>query len=149
MKVVAIFAFLFVAAVVGDRQFERINKAMTYPEAKKFCESQGRDYSLYLPRNDEENKALYAQMKKDNVIDAWIGLEVAGNESREFVDEKGFLVDPKYWGPGEPNNNGGHENCGEMRVLDKNTPLSNWNDTPCDNVYPFYCGKVEIESDEN
>lgn len=140
MKIVAFFAIFLVGAVYGDEQLEYINSARTYQEAVQFCEEKGRE--LYLPRNAEENKQLFEKMKHDHVRRAWIGLHVTPG-TRNFVDKDSVTAAPTFWGPNEPNNNGGKENCGEMRVLDKNTDVKNWNDRPCDSLNPFYCGVVK------
>uniref|UniRef100_A0A4W6EV23 C-type lectin domain-containing protein n=1 Tax=Lates calcarifer TaxID=8187 RepID=A0A4W6EV23_LATCA len=48
----------------------------------------------------------------------------------------GSNFDYQIWGPGEPNNHGGAENCIEM-----NWAVEYWNDIPCFYGKPFVCAK--------
>uniref|UniRef100_A0A8C9ZFB4 C-type lectin domain-containing protein n=1 Tax=Sander lucioperca TaxID=283035 RepID=A0A8C9ZFB4_SANLU len=47
----------------------------------------------------------------------------------------GSTFNYKHWGAGEPSNGGGVENCLEMNYND------NWNDAPCNLIFPFLCSK--------
>ena len=94
---------------------------------------------------------LYKQMRDYRKLRAWIGLsrrfdvndsdiktfrwEGEGNQNKPVAD---------HWGPNEPNNFRNHkERCVEVRVLDKNTDLKNWNDAPCDRFNWFYCQELD------
>ena len=49
----------------------------------------------------------------------------------------GTPVQKTYWGFGEPNDHGGHEDC-----VETNWGMSgNWNDRKCDVLRPFLCQK--------
>ena len=41
------------------------------------------------------------------------------------------------WGPGEPDDNGGAEDCGAIR-------WTGWNDAPCDKLNFWICEKVAV-----
>ncbi|XP_078510961.1 CD209 antigen-like protein C isoform X2 [Lissotriton helveticus] len=57
----------------------------------------------------------------------WIGLSKAQNGS--WIWEDGTLLGDSFWQYGEPNNNGGMENCVEFFTVFYNS--SGWNDSQC------------------
>ena len=71
-------------------------------------------------------------MEQETVTEgkAWIGLKKNTDDSKWYwVD--GTPLEGQYinWGPGEPNNAGGHEDCGHFFNLP-----GKWNDAPCEFV---------------
>ena len=106
---------------------------------------------LHVPRREICVQYLYKQMRDYRKLRAWIGLsrrfdvndsdiktfrwEGEGNQNKSVAD---------HWGPNEPNNFRNHkERCVEVRVLEKNTDLKNWNDAPCDRFNWFYCQELD------
>ena len=71
----------------------------------------------------------------------WIGFNNLKTKAAfEWVD--GSDVSFKYWAPGEPNNEGGPENCAELYVKPspefKNITYK-WNDFKCDRLNNYVC----------
>lgn len=66
--------------------------------------------------------------------DWWIGLSDATSEGA-FAWLDGSPVTYTNWEPGEPNDHGSGEDCGEMKVSDNGI----WNDVPCGESKPFMC----------
>ena len=51
-----------------------------------------------------------------------------------MTSKKPISASVANWGPGEPNNNGGDENC-----LEINHGGRNWNDRACSSVQKYIC----------
>ena len=69
---------------------------------------------------------------------SWIGL--IRHQDKLFYTIFGSKPSYTNWGPGEPNNAGGSENCGHL-VNDH----GQWNDIPCGRLFPFICQKQKCK----
>ncbi|XP_047502399.1 macrophage mannose receptor 1-like [Penaeus chinensis] len=65
--------------------------------------------------------------------DGWIGLNDRSTEDDWVWSDKSKVLITN-WNDGEPNGNGGNENCGELR-----TDTGKWNDLPCNLARVFAC----------
>jgi hypothetical protein len=65
----------------------------------------------------------------------WMGLDDLTQKSR-WQWQDGTPVDYLNWGPGEPNDAGGIEDCAELNRYGVD---GGWNDEPCDGALPFVC----------
>merc|ERR1712071_512065 len=101
--------------------------------AKARCRSYGG--FLAQPDNYWKNDQLKQQLRwRSPGQDVWFGLNKMGNA---WCHIDGSFVNYKDWGPGEPNNLGGIENCGHFTAR----PYFNfrWNDETCFSRKYFVC----------
>ncbi len=71
----------------------------------------------------------------------YIGLNDIENEGNFVWTDGSFNADYRDWGPGQPSNAGGNEDC-SMWVHDSvDVTWKPWNDFPCDSAthYPYIC----------
>jgi len=112
-----------------------VNSAATWPIAREMCVSMGLD--LLKITTFAENDLALSLMLAHNTQEGnvWIGLN-------DFQSEGTFLwadsTNPSYvnWNMGEPNNDGGSEDCGELK---RDSPPGAWNDNRCDMMNAFLC----------
>ncbi|MGH7436122.1 MAG: C-type lectin domain-containing protein [Polyangiaceae bacterium] len=118
---------------------------IVYSAARDTC----RSYGMRLVRitSGIEHSYLRLRTKQDAYAKFHIGASDALMEGRWLWDDGtqfwmgtatpvGMAVNGKFafWYPGEPNNQGGNENCGECQSL------QGWNDSVCDfQAKPFIC----------
>jgi hypothetical protein len=97
--------------VVGDTTF-------SWQDARSFCQAWGGD--LVQIDSAEENEQL-----AERIVDsAWIGANDIGEEGT-FLWAGGDALEYAAWGPGQPNNLDGLEDCAELRTL------QDWIDVSC------------------
>lgn len=99
--------------VVYNESCHYTNKELHYSwnNSRKFCQSLGAD--LVVIKSLDENKFLLDELLKDNGRDTgWIGLRRT-NDTFYWLDGR-VQRKSSGWGPGEPNNLGGDEKCGEL-----------------------------------
>ncbi|XP_043569188.1 lectin-like [Chiloscyllium plagiosum] len=70
---------------------------------------------------------------QNNYVPAWIGLSDIHKEGT-FLWSDGSASDFMFWAKGEPNDNGGREEC--VQILFKKT---HWNDLSCNSKLCFLC----------
>ncbi|XP_065146134.1 uncharacterized protein [Paramisgurnus dabryanus] len=89
-------------------------------DAQRFCRQHHTD--LTSVRNQTENQQIQKIMKDKNISEVWIGLF---SDSWEWSDESnsGF----RNWGSGQPDNNGGSEDCTNVRTYTN----GQWYDLDC------------------
>lgn len=89
---------------------------------------------MAIPTNKEEDIAILKVAKQRKLHFPWIGL--VRRYDKVFFTVYGLK--PKYtnWAPGEPNDVGKKENCGQYRLLHGKLK---WNDEPCSRKYDFIC----------
>ncbi|XP_012969581.1 C-type lectin domain family 4 member K [Mesocricetus auratus] len=112
----------------------------TWYSAEQTCIS--RDAHLTSVTSESEQEFLY---KSADGFPFWIGLTKAGTEGDWYwVDGTSFnkKQSERFWIPGEPNNIGNNEHCGNVRV----SSLQSWNDLSCDNKFPFICKRPYIQT---
>ncbi|XP_073726273.1 C-type mannose receptor 2-like [Misgurnus anguillicaudatus] len=104
------------------------DSSVSWRDAQIFCRQYYTD--LISVRNQTENQQIQNIMNNKNISEVWIGLF---SDSWEWSDESesGF----RNWMSGEPNNQGGSEDCTEVIVTDP----GHWNDLPCSISLTFVC----------
>ena len=99
-----------------------------WSDARAVC--QGLGGNLVVINSGEENDFVYKLVTEQEKVTqgkAWIGLKRNADDSKWYwVD--GTPLEGHYdkWSPGEPNDNGGNEDCGRL-----NGELGSWYDVPC------------------
>ncbi|XP_065346421.1 macrophage mannose receptor 1-like [Cloeon dipterum] len=102
--------------------------------AVKFCKSNGME--LVSIETEAENRALLRAISQQYYY--WISGTVLGSNNRKFYwagtgqDLQGF----KFFSRGEPNNQGGNENCLNLKPSGGSHI---WNDSPCESLIKFIC----------
>jgi hypothetical protein len=118
----------------GNRSYCIQKQATSFRDSERWCAANGGH--LAMIGSEEESRALKAALGSPVGMDqsVWIGL-VEPQEGR-WMWSTGAPLGDANWAPGEPNNYGGNENCGELY------PSSGeWNDIPCDATRPYLCEK--------
>ncbi|XP_073725994.1 C-type mannose receptor 2-like [Misgurnus anguillicaudatus] len=112
----------------GDKRFIINDSSVSWRAAQNFCRQNHTD--LISVRNQTENQQIQKIMNDKNISEVWIGLF---SDSWEWSDksESGF----RYWMSGEPNNQGGSEDCTEVIVTDP----GHWIDVVCSYSRTFVC----------
>ena len=90
---------------------------------------------MAIIRSREENDFIHSLIKSQNTATkwgAWIGIERKADGKLYWVD--GTPVERQYsrWDNGEPNNDGGSENCVNMYGVTHIGKDSFWNDFSCE-----------------
>jgi hypothetical protein len=103
---------------------------MMYPIARQQCQKSG---ALPASVNTAAEHALVYGLVGSSSQGAWIGLLRTGSGKGDFVWESGASVSYTQWAAGEPNNDGGAENCVLIWGPGVSNPQlpSRWNDAPC------------------
>ena len=116
--------FLPVRCTVAGPMYQKVSESKTWDAARAHCRTLGMD--LAIVRSAADNAAIKAIAGGD----VWIGLHDKTTENRwVWVDGSNAVY--TNWGPGEPNNSGGNEDCVHM------LPNGKWNDGGCSWKYPF------------
>jgi hypothetical protein len=103
--------------------------------ARDFCRSFGGD--LVYVGDSGENEWVKVQLELVNVS-SWLGYlqDPAGAEpGGGWYWSHGNPYGVEDWGPGEPNNSGGNEDCADFHV----GYGFQWNDADCNTLYDFVC----------
>ncbi|XP_037543811.1 galactose-specific lectin nattectin [Nematolebias whitei] len=108
---------------------------MTWGDAEAYCTDQ--DGHLASFRDEAEYYFIRGLIVKDSGTNtkSWVG--GTKGQDGDWTWSDGSQITYTHWGPGEPNNMGGHENCMDM----------NWNgedyvnDEVCDQLNAFICYK--------
>jgi hypothetical protein len=91
----------------------------SWRDGRDFCQGWGGDLAQLVSREENE---LASERSEDDV---WIGArEFDGEGTFRWLD--GDELDDASWGPGQPDDYQGREDCVELRASD-----DNWNDAPC------------------
>ncbi|XP_051754230.1 CD209 antigen-like protein E isoform X3 [Ctenopharyngodon idella] len=101
--------------------FPTSSVSKSWSESRQYCRDRGADLVII---NTEEKQRLISSFKER----MWIGLSDIENEGNmKWVDNS--PLKQGFWFKGEPNNDGGAEDCIEMNPQVE--PMNNWNDLPC------------------
>uniref|UniRef100_H0WYK2 Pulmonary surfactant-associated protein D n=2 Tax=Otolemur garnettii TaxID=30611 RepID=H0WYK2_OTOGA len=106
---------------VGEKIFKIVNLEKPFEEAQQMCIQAGGQ--LASPRSEAENAALQQLVTVQNK-NAFLGMTDTKTEGK-FTYPTGEALVYSNWAPGEPNNDGGAENCVEIYTNGK------WNDKSC------------------
>ncbi|XP_078603221.1 C-type lectin-like [Branchiostoma floridae x Branchiostoma japonicum] len=116
--------------------YKPFNTEKTFGGAAAACREDGG--TLAMPRDAETNAFLlflYKSVGDKNCY--WFGLHDRREEgSFEWMDGTA-LGEYNHWAPGEPNNNGGNEDC--VHYCSYKSWEDKWNDEPCGRPYRFIC----------
>ena len=119
----------------------------SWSAARNICQWLGAD--LVVIKSDEENEFVFNLAMKGGSSIAWIGME------RKTLDQKFYWIDGSpasssnyyytNWLPGQPDNQGNQENCGE--IMKRGSHFKTWNDMPCSSSASFVlCQKPAISN---
>uniref|UniRef100_A0A671NVV7 Si:ch73-343l4.8 n=1 Tax=Sinocyclocheilus anshuiensis TaxID=1608454 RepID=A0A671NVV7_9TELE len=115
-----------------QRDFDSLNKKgpvcffvsselKSWSDSRQYCRDRGADLLII---NTEEKQVSLCEFSERG----WIGLSDTENEGiMKWVDNS--PLNQGFWLNGEPNNQGGDEDC--IELIPSNPVLNNWNDLPC------------------
>uniref|UniRef100_A0A8C6W1R9 Pulmonary surfactant-associated protein D n=1 Tax=Nannospalax galili TaxID=1026970 RepID=A0A8C6W1R9_NANGA len=106
---------------VGDKIFKTVDSEKPFEGAQEVCKQAGGQ--LATPRSAAENIALQQLVTIHNKA-AFLSMTDVNTEGK-FTYPTGEPLAYSNWAPGEPNNNGGAENCVEIFTNGQ------WNDKAC------------------
>jgi hypothetical protein len=125
---------------VGWKRFEVYTTPMSWADALQTCKDRSNGELLLATLESEaEMSGLNAGIaaRAPSVTNYWIGANDRNTES-QWSWANGVPLDGGYgysnWGPGEPNDWGGKEDCAEVYTAD-----AGWNDADCTSQRPFVC----------
>ncbi|XP_066502466.1 lymphocyte antigen 75, partial [Hoplias malabaricus] len=107
------------------------SKKKSWEGARDDCLSRNADLVSIHTTLEEEFIAEYTKGKTQ-----WIGLSKNPLEG-DYTWSDGSALSHTNWGPGEPNDHGGRENCVEMLTTQNGTSF--WNDLNCDAHLDWVC----------
>ncbi|CAG4989006.1 unnamed protein product [Parnassius apollo] len=109
----------------------------TWENAKRKCEME--DASLFYPKDQKEADVVLTYLKETQPSYPWVFIGISSKLAKGvFKTIDGLSIRQVYnkWGPGEPNDAGGDEDC---VILRRDGTL---NDDKCSKIYPFICKKT-------
>ncbi|VDI36175.1 C-type lectin domain family 4 member E [Mytilus galloprovincialis] len=122
----------------------------TFADSLKLCEVIGRQYgrsaSLATVDDAKTQQFLTDLMIKINSIGMYIGLNDLVTEGTFHWVANGKQATYFNWGPTQPNNRGGNENCVAMRVDPVIGFNYSWTDGPCTVPTTYICEMVLYEN---
>lgn len=121
----------------GGHEYLFCDGHASWADAKAQCEGQGK--SLLTINDAEEEAWVYGIASALSTQKWWIGLNDRASEGA-FVWDSGEPVTYTNWYPGEPNNAGGDEDCGQ---LNRFYPDLGWNDEPCSLHLRYICESTD------
>merc|ERR1712154_570883 len=117
----------------GNYCYAYVHESKSWAEAGSVCRMLGG--FLAEVQNSQQNNFIKMIMF-DHREDIWLGAHDLVFEGRWYWATSGNRVGFTYWGPGQPNTGGRHENC---MVFEYKS--GRWHDYPCDFKFPFVCQK--------
>ncbi|XP_050958750.1 ladderlectin-like [Labeo rohita] len=116
----------------GVRCFRFFSQQVNWITAEKNC--QRLDANLASVHNKLENDFLISLLPSSTLC--WMGAH-DGEQDGQWLWNDGTPNDYTNWCPGEPNNSGSPENCGEINFSSKRC----WNDEKCSTLMGYLCAK--------
>ncbi len=104
----------------------------TWNQARSYCSTRG--YHLITINDADENLWINGYVDLFSTERWWMGFNDIAVEG-QWEWEDGTPVSYTIWHPGEPNNLGGIEDCGQFNRFQGPT----WNDEPCSSSFRFVC----------
>ncbi|XP_071130975.1 perlucin-like protein [Mytilus edulis] len=133
----------------GDKCFFLSRDNETFADSLKLCEVIGRQYgrsaSLATVDDAKTQQFLANLMIKINSIGMYIGLNDLVTEGEFHWIANGKQATYFNWGPTQPNNRGGNENCVAMRVDPVIGFNYSWTDGPCTVPTTYICEMVAAD----
>ncbi|XP_045201877.1 lectin-like [Mercenaria mercenaria] len=112
-----------------------------WSDAKTYCESQGAHLAIVL--SNEENAFLKALLRRSHIgstDQVWMDGDDLKTENNFIWENTGQGFEITDWGPNEPNQNGGNEDC--LSFFGRYD--FKWNDEHCDKPFGFLCEKEAV-----
>jgi hypothetical protein len=121
------------AALHGGRTYYFCQFGLSWPRAEAYCRGLGGH--LASLHDDADNDFAFRAANQLSHEKYWIGLNDL-RRKHSFVWSDGSPVTYTHFAPGEPNDAGGREDCGQ---LNRYFPDDGWNDEPCEQTLRFVC----------
>ncbi len=117
------------------RPYQFCTAPATWAQAAAACEVHG--YELVSINTAGEDAWVHAQINERSYGYWWSGL---AREGAGWRWEDGTALSYSNWGPGEPNNLLGNEDCVELNRFENDpTPHPGWNDQACSSTWRYVC----------
>ena len=110
-----------------------------WDEAEKACIQE--DGHLASVLSNDEMVFISCLQDPASIHKSWIG---AKRNSNNFEWTDGSKFEFENWKPGEPNNQGGNEDCIEFDSDPGTITHDKWNDSPCSNKRYYVCKKKPV-----
>lgn len=109
--------------------YYRSLKPIPWKSAKEECEK--KSAHLVIINGEDEMEYLLGFSEEQSL---WVGLKKEKPEEWKWLDRTSHDM-TKFWQKNEPNNNGGNEDCAQLRAG------NGLNDVSCDTKIPYICEK--------
>ena len=117
-------------AISGDHRYEIVGARMTWDEANAYCESMGGHLATVTSQEEYQAIVNLAEASGRKVL--WLGAVKGSDQYFDWISGESFAFSD--WLSGEPNNEGGNENCLVMFEVKGRWV---WADVPSD-LSPYY-----------
>ncbi|KAL4221831.1 hypothetical protein ACF0H5_020085 [Mactra antiquata] len=112
---------------------------LTWQNARDHCKHLGNGAHLAIVMSNEENNFLLNMLRNtqfsDTNMQVWMDGNDLATEGTFIWEATGEGLEIADWGPNEPNQNGGNEDCLTFFGMYQ----FHWNDEHCDRKFPFVC----------
>ncbi|XP_076828394.1 macrophage mannose receptor 1-like isoform X4 [Brachyhypopomus gauderio] len=137
LQFILLFSGLWALAMCVTRQFYVVEQLKSWTDAQNYC--RGIYTDLATIENQGDMNTVLTLLSGQSGYTYWIGLTRNVNQINNpiWVWSDGSNSTYSDWYPGEPNNQGGQENCVDLYSLQS----YKWNDAPCYMTNQFICYK--------
>ncbi|KAI1887780.1 hypothetical protein AGOR_G00193880 [Albula goreensis] len=122
----------FVCYNENNQEYLIVEKEFTWREAQKHCREEYTD--LVSVRNQSDNNRIEQEAEEQGKTGGWVWIGLF-RESWKWSDQSNSSY--RNWSTGQPDNEGGNENCVGMLV--GATDSGKWDDRRCNETHPFFC----------